>query len=72
MARKAMTQSSDSQNPPALSIRPRSERKFTLTKLGFEACRYFDEQDEKQQQPLDDKRGIDTAWLDDDPDGLPF
>jgi len=47
MARKAMTQSSDSQNPPALNIPPRKERKFTLTKLGFEACRYFDEQDSK-------------------------
>lgn len=67
MARKAMTQSSDSQNPPALPIRPRSERKFTLTKLGFEACRYFDQQD--QIKPLDakaalDERGIDTSWMD--------
>lgn len=70
MAQKAMTSDKDSKNPPALDIQPRTERKYTLTKLGYEACRYFDRQDAIHEKPGEfinqalAKRGIDTSWMD--------
>ena len=59
MAHKAIRTSSDSSNPVA--IHPRNERIYTLTKLGHEACRYFEQLDKAVEQieqavklPMDD------------------
>lgn len=49
MPRKAIMQSSDSQNQ-AVIISPRSERFYTLTPLGHAACRWIEQQEQADEE----------------------